>query len=309
MKYMYKKKVCIVCINYNALETTKKCISSLKKVTKYDDYNITILDNGSIDNSYQELKKIKNIDLIRSNTNLGYTKGINLLWEYCIKKYNPDYICNMNNDIITIQSDWLSLMIDTLDNNKHAMICGNKLIFPDGRLQMLFLERKIQNFDLKDKGQFNFIRETKAVGGANMLIKTQLIKEIGGLDENYFFGPDDIDYCMRAVKLGYKVIYNGFSKSIHIGSFSYKSAKKDFIYRHQSYGLILFSLRYDKNKIKMIFKELVRVFLTRKDPYAKKELKNIYFHKTFFIRFIYWIQSVYLAIKNYKNIKCSRCIK
>ncbi len=304
-----QKKVCVAILNYNALNTTKKCIFSLLKITKYSNYKVILLDNGSTDDSYWELKKIKNIDLIKSNANLGYTKGMNLLWNYILKKYNPDYICDMNNDIITIQPDWLELMVNSLNKNESYGVCGNKLVFPDGRLQMLFLERNPKDFNLKDNGQFNFIRETKAVQGANMLLKTELIKKVGGLDENFFFGPDDIDYCLRVGKKGYKIIYNGFSKSVHIGSFSYKSSKKDFIYKHQAYGMIVFSLRYDKNKLKMIFKQLVRVFVTRKEPYKNKTLTNMYFHKTFYIRFIYWIQSVYLAIINYKKIKISRDLK
>lgn len=298
-----KPLVCIAILNYNGLEVTKNCLKSLK-ITSYPNYKIILLDNGSTDNSYKELKKINGIKLIKSEKNLGYTKGMNYLWSIILKKYNPDYICNMNNDIITIQPKWLDLMVESLEKNKKNGICGNKLLFPDGRLQLLYTDRNPKEFTEMDKGQYDFEKKVSAVGGANMLIKKEVINSFGGLDENFFFGPDDIDYCLRTNKK-YNIIYNGHSKSIHLGSFSYNSSKKDFIYKHQAYGMIIFSLRHHKNKLKMIFNQFIRIFFTRKDPYKKIKINNIYFHKNILLRMKYFILATIKGLQNYNKIKVS----
>ena len=53
-----------------------------------------------------------------------------------------------------------------------------------------------------------------------------------------------------------------------------------FIFKEQSYGQMVFSFRYnsDYEKVKMVLNQLLRVFLTRKDPFAKQAINNTYFH-------------------------------
>jgi GT2 family glycosyltransferase len=296
--------VCIVIVNWNGGENITNCLNSLK-MTDYNNFKIIVLDNSSSDDSVQRIKKFKEVDLIISRKNLGFTAGSNKLYRAAIKKYGPDYVCNMNNDIITIQKKWLTLMVEELEKDKDRGICGNKLTFPDGRLQLLYLDRLPKEYNEKDEGQYDFVREVSAVGGANILIKTKVLKTIGGTDENYFYGPDDIDYCFRARKAGFKIVYNGFSKSIHVGSFSYNKSSKDFIYKHQSYGMMIFSFRHDKKylAIKMVLNQFLRIFFTRKNPFAKITLKNIFFHISFPKRIIYFFTSLVSALINYKKVR------
>jgi len=196
-------------------------------------------------------------------------------------------------------------MVNTLEKKEEYGICGNKLVFSDNTLQLLYIERAPKEYTLKDSGEFNFEKEVSAVGGAIMLIKKNVIKTIGGSDENFFFGPDDIDYCYRAKKAGFKILYNGCSKSVHLGGYTYSSSKKDFIYKHQSYGMLVFSFRYDPlyKKINMGLRELIRAIVTRKKPYKKITINNLYFHKTFIKRTIYFFESFTKALKNYKTVK------
>jgi len=304
MKNKNQPLVCIVIVNWNGGEKIKNCLKSLRK-TKYPNYKVIVLDNGSSDDSIKTIKQFKEVLLLKGKENRGFTGGSNLLYQFAIKKFDPDYICNMNNDIVTVQSDWLNLMVKELEKEEKRGICGNKLLFPDGRVQQLFWERQPKEYSEKDRGQYNFVKEVSAVGGANVLIKRSVLEAIGGTDENYFYGPDDIDYCFRAREKGFIIIYTGLSKSVHIGSFSYKSSSKDFIYKRQSYGMMLFSFRHERflKAMKMVFNQFVRIFLTRKDPFKGKSISNTYFHKTVFTRTFYFFSSLFSAIQNYPNIK------
>ena len=300
-----KPLVCVVIVNWNGGDRIYECIKTLFDITRYNNYKVIVVDNGSTDDSCDRIQKdFKEVDILKTNENLGWTKGINSGWNFAIKKYNPDYMVNMNDDIIHIQPDWLDLMVDSLEEKPENAICGNKLLFPDNRLQLLYMDRNPKSYEEKDNGQYDFIKEVSAVGGANILIKRNLIDKMGASDENLFYAPDDIDYCLRAKKLGYKIIYNGLSKSIHIGSFSYLSASKDFIYRHQSYGSLLVTFRHGtfKQKIKNIIDQFIRAFVTRKDPFSKKSFANTYFHKTFIKRLCYYFPAIFNAIKNIDKI-------
>lgn len=296
--------VCIVIVNWNGGNRITNCLESLKK-TRYDNYRIIVLDNNSSDDSIERINACGNAILLQSNENLGFTKGSNKLYRYVLDKYDPDYVCNMNNDIITIQPEWLYLMVDELEKEESRGICGNKLLFEDGRVQLLYLERHPTEYIEKDIGQYDFVRETEAVGGACILIKRKVLNNIGGTCEQFFYGPDDIGFCYRARKAGFKIIYTGLSKTVHVGSSSYNTSSKDFIYRHQSYGMMLFAFRHGptRDRIMNPINQLIRAFATRKDPFKKKSLSNTYFHISFPRRLYYFIVSFFSALKNRNKIK------
>lgn len=298
-------QVCIVIVNWNGGEKLWQCISSLVKITKYKNYKTIIVDNGSTDGSPEKIEKnFKDIAVIKTGKNLGFTQGTNLGWTYAFKNFNPDYICDMNNDIITVQKDWLDVMVNALESNENYGICGNKLLSPDQTLQLLYLGRPIIDKE-PDNGQYDFTKEVPAVGGANMLIKRSVIKHLGSLDENFFYGPDDIDFCLRAAKANFKIIYTGFSKSIHLGSYSYVTASKDFIFPHQTYGMMLFAFRWDSigKKALMVLNQFVRCFFTRRDINYGRSITNIHFHKTFMFRLKHFFPALYNALRNYKSVK------
>lgn len=311
--------VCLVIVNWNGGEKVLKCVSSLIKKTSYSNYKVILVDNGSKDGSIEKIEKtFKEVIVLRMAENLGFTKGTNTGWSYCFKNYNPDYICDMNNDIITIQDDWLDLMVKTLEDSKDAAICANKLIDYEGRLQSLFFSDKYperekwfhKEYSL-DKGQYDFVDEVRAVPGGNMLIKCKAIKKIGALDENFFYGPDDVDYCLRTSKSGFKVMFNGLSKSVHFGSFSYVSnSKKDFLFREQIYGQMLFNFRHGslKEKIMSPIRQLIRTTITRKDVSAKHDLGNFYIHRRALFRLLIFPKQFVLALKNSNSVK-NDCFK
>lgn len=301
-----KKKfplVCIVIPHYNGEKMISQCLRSLRK-TNYPNYKVTVLANGSQDNSRDVVKKdFKEVELISVKKNIGFSGGSNFLYSYAIKKYNPKYLVNMSNDVVTIQPSWLSFMVKELEVEESRGICGNKLIFPDGRLQLLYYGRDYKKFTEKDKGDYDFVKEVDAVGGANILIKRSVIEKIKGTDEKYAYGPDDIDFCFRAKKAGFKIVYCGLSKSIHIGSFYYKSASKDEVYKNQSFGQMVFYFRWGSKygKVKIILLQLLRAFLTPKDPFKKDKNKGLYFHSAFPRRLFYWTNSLFDAIKYYSK--------
>lgn len=299
-----KPLVAIVIVNWNGGQTVINCIESLA-LTDYPNFKVILVDNGSSDDSLEKILKIRpDMHVIKLVKNHGYTIGTNTGWRYGLDKLKADYICAMDSDIVTVQKNWLSLEIEELEKSGNYGVGCGKLTFPDGRVQLLFHEREHSQYIEKDIGQYDFIRETKAVGGACIIIKRKTIEKIGYYDEQFFYGPNDIDYCFRANQAGFKVIYNGFAKSIHVGSFSGRSGAKDFIYGHQSYGQMVFWFRHGNwlNAIKTVKEQFVRVFITRVDPYKIKSVRNTLFHKSFPKRLMKFFKSWYMAAKDYRNI-------
>jgi GT2 family glycosyltransferase len=292
---MKKPLICILVLNWNGEEVIGNCLKSLER-TSYPNHKIIVIDNGSTDNSKEIISKFKKAELIDLKENKGYTSGFNYGWDFCLKKYDPEYICNLNNDLVVVQKNWLDLMVKELEKNKQMGICENQETFPEDYFDKEYKKLKVKKTEK--------VKEISLVGGASMLVKKELIKKIGGLDENFFFGPDDKDFGLRAIKAGFKIIRTDFSRYVHLGSHSYSKSNKDFIYKHQSYGEMLYYFRHGSisNKIKMVFKQFLRIFFSYGKDSRNAEIK---FHKSFLKRFFIFWKSFFSAMKSYKNIKIS----
>ncbi len=114
--------IVFVILHYNNIRDTIECIESLKKFNS----KIVVVSNS---NDIENLQKIENkVDkLIINKENLGYAKANNVGCKYAIKKYNPDFICVLNNDIIIEQKDFVS-KINKLYKKYSFDILGPKIL-------------------------------------------------------------------------------------------------------------------------------------------------------------------------------------
>ena len=176
--------------------------------------------------------------------NGGYTKNANNGIKYAIKNYNPDYILTLNNDVIIKDKEWLRKMVEAAESNDDYGIIGPKLLYPDGRLQQagMFMSGPIirnTGWNTRDANKYNHVEETVAVGGVAQLVKRKVIEKIGILDENFYQGDDDVEYCLRAAKAGFKIVYVGTAKVIHLEGFT---AKKVSSSRGENYWFPIFQI-------------------------------------------------------------------
>jgi len=297
--------VCIIVVNWNGGKVIEDCIGSLK-MTDYDNYKVIIIDNGSEDKErVKKLKQIdKNAELIFLDKNYGYTIGTNTGWKYAIDKYNADYICAMNSDTITIQPDWLQKLVETAESDKYYGYVSGMFMFPNGDLQMVNANSEAGIFE-KDNGQYDYVKEVDYLRGPCPLIKRSLIDKIGGLDENFFYGPDDIDYCLRSAQVGYKTVFNGNVKIIHLAGHAGLSHNRDKIFGRQVEGMLICWYRHFGliGGVKMSVRQFARIFVTRRNPFAPKTTKNLYFNWTFYKRFFSYCGAFLRTIYKIRNIK------
>ncbi|MCK5624622.1 glycosyltransferase family 2 protein [Candidatus Pacearchaeota archaeon] len=228
-----EKKVAIIILTCNQEEILKKCLSSLKKNTNYKNYKVYLMDDSGKGEIGKRIKeKFKWVNLSINKVNIGFSKTINQGIKKIFKEDAPDYILSSNDDIEFIEKDWLKKMVDVAESDKKIGILGCKLIYPGGYLQYFFKNGKIQFLKTKQdvletKETFQ-IKELKTMMGACFLIKKEVINEIGLFDEKFspLYG-EETDFCYRAGKKGFKIIYVGNIKLIHHGSASIKNLKHD----------------------------------------------------------------------------------
>jgi GT2 family glycosyltransferase len=229
------------------------------------EYEIIIVDNASKDGSIEMIQenyinKFKQVKLILNNQNLGFSKANNI----GIKQANGRYILLLNSDTVVKQSS-INKCIEFADNNEDIGVVGCKIVLKDGRLDVackrafptpinslyhalnldkLFPKnKKIAAYNLTYIDE-NQVSNVECIMGAFMLVKKEVIQQVGMLDERFFMYGEDIDWCYRIKNAGWQIYYYPKAEIVH---YKKASGKRSFKVIYQFYNAML--LFYKKHYI------------------------------------------------------------
>lgn len=216
----------IIIITWNGLEYTKKCVKSIQKNTQDIDYRFIFVDNNSTDKTLEFLEKIPNSILIKNDSNIGFAKAMNQGME----KVSATYTVWINNDTI-VTSNWLSKMINHLENNSKAGAIG-PVSNGTGIIQKIDglktndcneIEKFGQEISRKYKGK---VAEYHRIAGFCIVMKSKIINIVGKIDEMFNHGGyDDDDYCKRIRDKEYKILIAQDVFIYHKSGASFSAAK------------------------------------------------------------------------------------
>ena len=223
-------KVSIIILNWNGLEDTIECLESLKKIT-YPNHEVVIVDNASSGNDVQILQGRFGdyIHLIQNDKNYGFPEGCNIGMRYALTT-GADYILLLNNDTV-VDPKFLTEMVEVAEADLSIGITGSKVYYyyepniiqsAGGKIKWWLGDLQTYGGE-EDVGQYDSISEYDYVFGTSFLIKKEVIQEISFMDPFFFFGVEEYDYCTRAKRAGFKVVYVPGSKVWHkVGASSAK---------------------------------------------------------------------------------------
>jgi GT2 family glycosyltransferase len=207
-------KVCIIILNWNGLQDTIECLKSLFELN-YQNFEVILVDNGSDEDCSKPIKeKYKNVKLILNRENLGFAAGNNVGIRYGLSK-GCEYIWLLNNDTVVEPDTLLNLVLE-IEKYPKAGIAASKIYYFNSPQKIWFAGAQIEwmkgtsnhiGLGEIDIGQFNFVMEMDRVTGCSMLIKRIVCEEVGILDEKYFLYAEEVDWCVRARKAGFKCIF------------------------------------------------------------------------------------------------------
>lgn len=213
MKKNKGPKVSIVFVNFNGKEDTLDLIDSIKKI-KYKNYDIIVVDNGSVDGIQEDFKK-KGYDkvatLIKNGRNIGVEGAANVGFKEALRR-KSDYICYMDNDEV-VKQDFLNFLVDEMEKHSDVAVSQSKVYYfnPKNMIwcagaRYTFRGYRALNQGEIDRGQTDKRTYVDAVDG-NFMIRASVLKEIGLYDANLFFVDGPMEWLMRAEKKGYKALY------------------------------------------------------------------------------------------------------
>lgn len=300
--------VSVVIVNWNRYKDTIECLQSLENINTDFKLEVVVVDNASTDGSRIKIKeffkratiKKKRIrfELIKNSENLGFCGGNNIGIDHSLN-HGSEYILLLNNDTL-VDKYFLINLLKVFRKYPDAGILSPKIYFAPGYEFKKELYKKSDigkviwyaggdidwdnvygtnhGVDEVDKGQYEKIESTDFATGACMLLKSELVKKVGRLDEKYYMYFEDSDLCLRAKRNGWKVMYaphsfiwHKVSQSSGIGG----PLNDYFITRNR----LLFGMRYASLRTRFaLYRESLR-FLKIGRKWQKKGVLDFYFQK------------------------------
>lgn len=207
-------KIAIILLNYNNYRDTIECITSIKENIDINNFKfeIIVVDNKSTNESIDRLKKVDGITLIQANENAGFSAGNNLGIKYALNN-QADYILLLNNDTI-ITKDSINKMYISLNKHTDIGLMSCRIMYYEDKNLINYCGGRINYFkgtaEFYNKGKEyissgNDFIYTEVATGCCMLMKSELIKEVGLLPEEYFMYYEDVDFCAKVQKNGYRI--------------------------------------------------------------------------------------------------------
>jgi GT2 family glycosyltransferase len=230
----------IVIVNYNTEALLADCIASLYTGANGMPFDVWVVDNDSRDNSVEMVRsRFPQVKLIVNEANIGFSKANNKV----ISQTESDYILLLNPDTL-ILNDAIDTMVKLMDDHPGVGIAGCKVLNEDRTLQLACrrsiptpgsaffrltgLSRLFPKNRMLAKYNLTYndpdtLQEVDAVSGAFLMIRRRTIEQIGLLDEQFFMYGEELDWCLRAKRAGWTVMYCPTAEIVHFKGASARS--------------------------------------------------------------------------------------
>jgi GT2 family glycosyltransferase len=243
-------RVGVVIINWNNARETLNCLRSLQKLA-HPDCSILVVDNGSSDDSVQAIRAaFPEVEILETGANLGYTGGNNAGMRKLLQR-EIDWIFLLNNDA-WLNPHALDEMVGLGEKDPTIGIIG-PLVYhanPPNSIQSAggLIDRTWRSshrgMNQLDTGQFQKPDEVDWVSGCALLARRTMIDQIGLLDERFFMYYEELEWCLRAKKNGFKVILTPKAHVWHSGvSPDYQPKPYITYYTTRNHFLVLATLK------------------------------------------------------------------
>jgi len=239
----------IIIVSWNSGEDLRSCLKSIDQNEKNSNFEVFVVDNASQDGTPLMVKKeFPNVKLISNKQNQGFAKANNQAIRYASGRFllllNPD---------TKVEGGTLVKALNYMDQNKKVGVLGCKTVNPDGSLQksvrrfpdlfsQIIILTKLHHFfpnldSLKryfaNDFDYQKIQNADQVMGAFFMIRKECLDDIGLLDEDFWIWFEEVDFCRRAHKKNWQVVYNPNFTIMHKQGQSFyklKATKEQYIF-------------------------------------------------------------------------------
>lgn len=237
--------VSVVVLTWNSERQIAACLASLDRGLRAFPCEVIVIDNGSGDQTCAVVQKtLPQVRLVCNAKNRGVAPARN----QGLRLACGEYVVILDDDTV-VQPEALDFLIRYMEEQPEVGLCGPKLTDAEGRLQFscrLFptlsdklarsfssaaAQRVVRAAEMAD-WDHNTIREVDYVIGACQVIRRSALRTVGLLDERIFYGPEDIDLCLRLQQAGWRVVYNPDAVVAHKERRAARSLRSGLMWKH-----------------------------------------------------------------------------
>ena len=234
----------IVIVSYNVRDLLENCLHSLEAATSGLSCEVFVVDNNSDDGSAEMVRqRFPQVRLVANSDNRGFAAANN----QALCDARGQILCLLNPDTF-VQEDTFHSLLAFFRDTPEAGMAGCRIIRPDGTLEpgcrrsfpspwvsftklsglsTMFADSPIfARYNMTYKSEHETY-EVDAISGSFMMLRREVYEQIGGLDETYFMYGEDLDWCYRTQKAGWKLFYVHSTNIIHYGGESTKRSSID----------------------------------------------------------------------------------
>jgi GT2 family glycosyltransferase len=288
--------ISIITVNYNGLDMTLDLLKSIGKQS-YKNVEIFVVDNASREDPAMFFQKNHpEVKFIRSEKNLGFAGGNNL----AVKAAKGDFLFFINNDAEITEGCLQKLVALFAEKPKLGIVSPLLLYFNESkgsdkdliqyagttRVDSVTARNRTLGEKERDNGQFNTATETAYAHGAAMMIKRQVVDNVGIMFEDFFLYYEELDWCERIRKAGYDIYVEPRARVYHKESASVgqmSTLKTFYINRNRIYFM-----RRNFGGINLLLFSLFLVFITIPKNVLMFLLRGQVDHAKVFLKAVWW---------------------
>lgn len=294
-------KIAVIIVHYNTDDDTRACLDSLEQLHSSPDFEVqtVVVDNASKDH-FTLTKKYSHIDLIRSDTNLGFTGGNNLGFRYATEHYNPDYFLLLNSDTL-VDPDFLNQLYQCLQGNPRLGLVSPKIYFAPGcefhqasytkaqQGKVIWFAggvidwRNLQTchlgVDEVDRGQFDHLTTFDYASGCCILVRREALAVAGIFDDDFFLYYEDTDLSLRLRETGWQLGFCPQSLVWHKNGGSSQGAGSPLQNYYLTRNRLLFFYRHGRPVVRWRALRLAWRLYRHGDKVEKKAAFNFFLRK------------------------------
>ncbi|RPH33050.1 glycosyltransferase family 2 protein [bacterium] len=215
-------RVAVIVVNWNGRDITLECLHSLSALT-YPRADLIVVDNGSSDGSVEAIRaRYPDVTLLTMPENLRFAGGNNAGMREALAR-GADMVLLLNNDTV-VDAEFLTRLVARMEANpSYGMVAPkifyfgqpDRLWFAGGTISMWAGTMRHIGIREVDCGQYDTVREIGYASGCCILVRAEVIRKIGMLDESYHMYTEDADWSMRARRGGYALVFEPAARVWH----------------------------------------------------------------------------------------------
>jgi GT2 family glycosyltransferase len=228
-------EVSVIVVNWNGKHLLEGCLASLR-CQAFRDFEVILVDNGSSDGSVTWVAaRYPEVRIVALEKNHGFCGGNNA----GIRAAQGEYVVLLNNDT-EVEADWLGELFRHIRADRSIGACDSKILYFDrrdtiwsaGATYTIAGSANFRGHGRKD-AEFAEPAEVFTAVACSAIYPRRVLDEIGGMDEDFFAGYEDVDWSFRARLRGYRIVNVPASRVYHKVSASHQYNSPTYVYHGQ----------------------------------------------------------------------------